>query len=116
MSRKSLVSRGTCNNGHPIESEKDLYITPYNHKNQGLRVDKRCRACQLERARVISRKKRGITPANAPVRAYAKQKRRPRPVIDLIKAVGNDGELANYLLSVARYAKLAQELQQEQDV
>ena len=103
MSRTTLLSKGTCNNGHKIKTEADLYITPYNHKNQGQRLDKRCKACQLERARIISRKKNG-TPLDQPVRPY-KERRAPnrtKATMELIRLVSANPELAKSLLSIAK--------------
>jgi hypothetical protein len=80
MARQSLLEKGVCQSGHIIKSEKDLYINPYNNTREGYRIDKRCKACQQDRARLISRKKRGITPLDAPVRYYTPQKPKPKPI------------------------------------
>jgi hypothetical protein len=106
MSKKSLLEKGICDNGHKIKSEADLYTTPYNHKGQGQGVDKRCRECHLDRARLISRKKRG-TPLEQPVRPY-KERRTPnrtKATMELIKLVSADPELAERLLAIAKEQK-----------
>jgi hypothetical protein len=93
-----------CKRGHDLTLPNSRYF---------IGGTSRCRECVKARVLVAQRKKRGTDP-DLPVRVYVRRnQRRSRPILDLIQLVNNDRELAEYLLSVAKYARIAQELDQE---
>jgi hypothetical protein len=99
-----MAKLNECKRGHDLTLPNSRY---FSNKTS------RCRECFKEYQRNLGRKKRGTDP-DLPVRVYVRRnERRSRPILDLIQLVNNDRELAEYLLSVAKYARIAQELDQE---
>jgi hypothetical protein len=98
MTKKTLLERGICVNGHDIKSVADIYKVSYKGKAFSI-----CKICQQKKSLLVSRKKHG-TPLDQPVRPYKERRapNRPKTTLELIKLVSADPELAKSLLSIAK--------------